>query len=293
MGFLLQIFLNLSIFLCVLICAASLSSFLFYLAEFAEEYHVLVRRILHYGSLCGIGIHVLFLLVDDLPVVNVLVGLMAHIVYCTMLRTFPFVSLASMEFIGSCVMIVVDHVNWFYYFSANRSPSLLNIVAFYLIFVWIIPFSFLVTVSVEEIPFSNANGDQKLASSSFFNLKKFFRMFRFKSVPESTLLPTSRVTDPDDDESEPIIPAHDVSQSNLFTTLTPRISHVGANPSTCEVAQMSTLMKTSSQKSLHQYQQIDEPTRAASLYVQSAILSRSLPSGSDENMRRSSIRKSD
>jgi hypothetical protein len=82
--------------------AVCLATGLYYLAELVEEYTVLTKRLLGWAVIAEVGIYVLLLVVDRLPVMACVSGLVAHLVYGTLLRKFPFISLTSPEFLGSC-----------------------------------------------------------------------------------------------------------------------------------------------------------------------------------------------
>jgi hypothetical protein len=52
-----------------------------------------------------IGIHVLMMVVEDFPILNVAVGLLAHIVYLSLLRSFPVVHVSTPSFLLACCML--------------------------------------------------------------------------------------------------------------------------------------------------------------------------------------------
>ncbi len=66
-----------------------------------EEYTVLTKKIIRYVIVTAIVVHVLLLLMENLPVVYVLVGLAAHTCYLSLLSTFPFIEFTDPRFIAS------------------------------------------------------------------------------------------------------------------------------------------------------------------------------------------------
>ena len=91
------------------------ASGLYYLSEFVEEHSQLAKRTLQrliYVPLQTrvnqsnhqviIGIHVLLLIFDKFPFLLTAFSILAHVIYSTNLRKFPFISLTSPSFIASC-----------------------------------------------------------------------------------------------------------------------------------------------------------------------------------------------
>ncbi|GES93271.1 DUF396-domain-containing protein [Rhizophagus clarus] len=105
--------------LAFLFLTLSLACGLYYLAELVEEYTVLTKKIIKKITL-----------VDG----------------C---ETFPFINLTSLTFITSCVLVLADHFLWFQYFT-SRYFAFVDVAAFFGICVWLIPFSYFISLSAND-----------------------------------------------------------------------------------------------------------------------------------------------
>jgi len=127
----------------------SLAAGLYYLAEVVEEYTVATAKVIKYlliSTTCAlIGI----LLFEQLPVYLVGLVLLSHGFYANLLSNFPYISLSSLSFISSCVLLVINHYFAFKYF-ADVYYSFQEILAYFTICLWLVPFSFFVSLSVNE-----------------------------------------------------------------------------------------------------------------------------------------------
>lgn len=66
-----------------------------------------------------------------------------------MLRTFPVIELTDPVFIVSCVLVLIDHFSWFFYFSANYRPFA-EVATFFGLLVWLVPFLFFISLTANE-----------------------------------------------------------------------------------------------------------------------------------------------
>ena len=89
-------------YLVLIFLAVCMACGLYYMAELAEEYSRLTRRILHWSIIVVVVIHVLLLLFDGFPWLATLFGLAMHGVYFQFLKEFPYVNFSSPLFIGAC-----------------------------------------------------------------------------------------------------------------------------------------------------------------------------------------------
>lgn len=87
--------------------ALCLATGLYYVAELAEEYSVMTKKILVYAVLTITGIHIVLWLFDRFPFVYIAVGVFSHLVYFQLLKSFPFISLKSISFVLSCCMYIL------------------------------------------------------------------------------------------------------------------------------------------------------------------------------------------
>ncbi|GHJ88290.1 hypothetical protein NliqN6_4692 [Naganishia liquefaciens] len=153
----------------------SLASGLLWLAELIEEHSKTAKTVGIRAIYCIIALHILLYLIDGLPLLLILFSIAAHIVYLqNFTSTWPFLSLTSARFLGSCVMVVADHFLWFFYFaekaqeakrwngSAKRfrqqaggsagkqGPTFMDVAAFFAVCVWFVPLFLFLSLSAND-----------------------------------------------------------------------------------------------------------------------------------------------
>merc|ERR1712196_499485 len=94
------------------------------------------------------ALHVILWL-DGLPFWRIAVGILCHLMYMTLLNSFPFMELTDMNFILSCVCVIVDHYVWFRYFYDNYY-MMHEMLGFFVLNVWLVPFGFFISLSINE-----------------------------------------------------------------------------------------------------------------------------------------------
>ena len=114
-----------------------------------EEYTHTTKKVLRIAILCVLSAHVLGWLFEDLPKTCLFVGIVAHGCYLLLLRSFPFIELLSVKFIGSALLLLANHAIWFRHFTLAYYPFP-EIVAYFLLFVWLVPFVFFISLSANE-----------------------------------------------------------------------------------------------------------------------------------------------
>lgn len=148
-------------YLFVLFFAVCLATGLYYLAELVEEYTRLTRKVINYAIKFVIGVHVLLLLVDRLPVLAIGVGIASHVVYSRLLKTFPYISLTSPDFLGSVGLLILSHVVWIRFFYTDPRCVYVSMewtFGFMLVMVWIVPFAFFISLAANESVLPGAGG---------------------------------------------------------------------------------------------------------------------------------------
>ncbi|TRY57756.1 hypothetical protein DNTS_012029 [Danionella cerebrum] len=123
---------------------------LYYLAELIEEYTVATSRIIKYMIMFSTSVLVGLYLFEGFPTLMVGVGLFTNLVYFGLLQTFPYIMLTSPNFILSC--------EEFYPFS--------EVLAYFTVCLWVIPFSFFVSLSAGEnvLPSTMQQGDDVVSN---------------------------------------------------------------------------------------------------------------------------------
>lgn len=142
-----------SLYLALAFCALCLATGLYYLAELAEEFTALTKKVLAYMIWFALVVHPLLWIVDGFPFWTTTIGFASHVVYYQLLHRFPFIDFKSPAFIASCVMFVADHVVWYFHFVNPNTPTfnMFKIFGFFFTCVWMVPLGFFVTLSVNDL----------------------------------------------------------------------------------------------------------------------------------------------
>ncbi|KAI9267533.1 transmembrane adaptor Erv26-domain-containing protein [Helicostylum pulchrum] len=96
-----------------------------------------------------ISFHILFWIFDRLPFFYLAFSVGCHVVYSLNLKTFPFISLSSVPFVGSCILVFANHFLWFKYFTTHYRPFM-DIAAFFGLCVWLVPFAYFISLSAND-----------------------------------------------------------------------------------------------------------------------------------------------
>ncbi|CAD6575810.1 MAG: hypothetical protein TREMPRED_001498 [Tremellales sp. Tagirdzhanova-0007] len=150
----------------------SLASGLLWLAELIEEHSRYAKVIGMRAIYTIITLHILLLVTDDLPLLPSLLSILCHLVYLSNFSsTWPFISLTSLRFILSCLLVVADHFTWFFHFAAKAqeakrfrgpkyrygsgqvkddSPVFMDVAAFFAICVWSVPLFLFLSLSAND-----------------------------------------------------------------------------------------------------------------------------------------------
>mmetsp|Transcript_10715 Transcript_10715/g.26095 ORF Transcript_10715/g.26095 Transcript_10715/m.26095 type:complete len:215 (-) Transcript_10715:29-673(-) len=140
----------LSGYLVLIFMAVCMACGLYYLAELAEEYSRLTKKIIKYSIITVAVVHVLLLLFDGFPWLTTLYGIALHGVYYQFLKTYPFVDFSSPMFLGSCAGLVLNHYLWIVFFREAYQYRVPQIMAFFVPCVWLVPFLYFVSVSLGD-----------------------------------------------------------------------------------------------------------------------------------------------
>lgn len=85
------------------------ASGLYYLSELVEEHTVIAKRLLARLIYSIIGLQLVLWVVDGLPLLLTVLGVVSHVVYLGNMRRFPFVRLTDPLFLSSCGMSKTRH----------------------------------------------------------------------------------------------------------------------------------------------------------------------------------------
>ncbi|XP_015771140.1 PREDICTED: protein TEX261-like [Acropora digitifera] len=133
----------------VIFMTLALAAALFYLAELVEEYTVLAAKIIKSILAVTTVIYIGLLILEGFPISMIIAGLFSNGLYFLLLRDFPFIELTSPVFIGGVAMVFVNHYLAFDHFSSVWYPFS-EILAYFTICLWILPFAFFVSLSASE-----------------------------------------------------------------------------------------------------------------------------------------------
>lgn len=188
----------------------SLASGLLYVSELIEEHSRLAKIVGQRGLYCVILLHVLLYFFDSLPLAQTAFSTFCHIVYLQNFSvSWPVISLSSISFLASCVLVLVDHFTWFFYFAritqdsrhlrsyrgpTSEPPGFTEIASFFAICVWLVPLFLFLSLSANDntLPMSTVDPGTPAASGSGFPqaaqarvslIRSIFSLFSFDMVP--------------------------------------------------------------------------------------------------------------
>ena len=125
--------------------------------------------------------HLLLAITDGLPIPQIIFSIACHVVYLqNFSATWPYISLTSLKFIASCILVVADHFMWFFYFAAKaqeakryRKPTyryggkmkedggvaFMDVAAFFAICVWFVPLFLFLSLSANDNALPSFGGE--------------------------------------------------------------------------------------------------------------------------------------
>ncbi|KAK3597778.1 hypothetical protein CHS0354_006136 [Potamilus streckersoni] len=184
----------LAIQICVITLA--IAAGLYYLAELVEEYTVytskVIRCLLIFTTLVYIGLF----LFEDIPLSMIIVGLLGNVTYFGVLRDFPYFYISSPAFVGSVVLLLLNHYFTFSYFSEVWHPFS-EVMAYFTLCLWIVPFTFFVSLSANENVLPTVTDrappgmdeDQDIVSNYFKRKGKKYGLLSFFKYAQESVLP--------------------------------------------------------------------------------------------------------
>ena len=115
-------------------------------------------------------LHGLLAVLEDFPLVLIVLGIVSHATYFTLLKRFPTISVTDVKFIASCILAVSSHILWFRHFTAAEIYyPFSEILAFFLFCVWIVPFGFFVSLSASDATLPHVGSSENLAGKNVFH----------------------------------------------------------------------------------------------------------------------------
>ena len=210
---------NLTVLLIIVFTALSYATGLFYLAELAEEFPTTTKRVI-LGLISAIVVLHLAAFLSPLSKLSLLLGLLTHASYYRLMSTFPFLPLSSPTFFLSLFLLFASQVSWYLTLSPSAPASAPyhgytpysqqgagyarpgqqytgpQTMAFFLLFVWLIPLVFFVagSVSSQALPMmgdrlkeaEDDGGDSKGKKGARLSLSGLKRWWRREKEPSDT-----------------------------------------------------------------------------------------------------------
>eukprot|EP00127_Corallochytrium_limacisporum_P002843 Clim_evm22s142 gene=Clim_evmTU22s142 len=133
----------------VLLATLCLACGLYYLAELVEEYTVMTRKGIQITIMAVGIIQIGFLVFERVPLWITGLGLVALVLYTTLLDKFPYFDFVSPQFLGSAAIAILHHYFVFRYFGEVWYPFS-EVVAYFTICVWLVPFLYFLSLSANE-----------------------------------------------------------------------------------------------------------------------------------------------
>ncbi|SMN22717.1 similar to Saccharomyces cerevisiae YHR181W SVP26 Integral membrane protein of the early Golgi apparatus and endoplasmic reticulum, involved in COP II vesicle transport [Maudiozyma saulgeensis] len=142
-----------------------IASGLYYISEIVEEHTEPTRRFLT-RTIWVIEILLLLLLIfDKFPIKLTIFAMGSHMLYYQNLKKFPYISLTSITFLSSCIVVVMNHYLWFKHFNEvdippqfhydpnyvpPRRATFSQVSSFFAICIWFMPFALFVSLSAGD-----------------------------------------------------------------------------------------------------------------------------------------------
>ena len=166
MGLLFTGLVYVSAYIFLIFVAVCLACGLYYLAELAEEHTSLTKRLMWAANVAVLAVHgACFVFEPQLPRAALGVGIGTHVSYLFLLASFPFLHVCSPQFLLSLGLLVASHYLWAVHFMAHYH-SLTHVLCFLLFNLWLLPFGFFISLSINEstLPDRQAQGADEVYS---------------------------------------------------------------------------------------------------------------------------------
>ena len=135
-------------YIITLLLSLSVLCGLYFVSDLAEEHSSWALKLLRYTLFVIIILHIVVLF-DGLPLLEVSVGIAAHLIYSTMLGKFPFIKIFSAQFVFASIFFAISHYVWINFFMQS-TYDVLAIIGFLFAFVWLVPLGFFVSLTFEQ-----------------------------------------------------------------------------------------------------------------------------------------------
>jgi hypothetical protein len=123
---------------------------------------------------------------DNLPILHTSFSILCHLVYLqNFSETWPLIDLTSIPFIASCILVISDHLIWFYYFArltsearrlrtyrgaAPYAPGFTEIATFFGLCVWLSPLFLFLSLSANDNALPIMSAGKRISCSLMLQL---------------------------------------------------------------------------------------------------------------------------
>ncbi|KAI0034108.1 transmembrane adaptor Erv26, partial [Vararia minispora EC-137] len=144
----------------------AIASGLLWISELIEEHSKLAKVVGVRGIYAIISLHFVLYFTDGLSLPRILFSAFCHVVYLqNFSQTWPLISLTSLSFTASCILVIADHFLWFFYFASithqarqssmgkmrgPRGPTFGDMATFFAICVWLAPLFLFLSLSAND-----------------------------------------------------------------------------------------------------------------------------------------------
>lgn len=122
---------------------------LYYIAELVEEYSTMAKKTISWMILFVIFVYVIFIFCEDLSWTMIICGLLAQGMHGAIMNNFPFIDFLSVPFVGSIVMLLINHFLAFKYFTENHY-EFSEVLAYFTLCMWLVPFALFVSLNAND-----------------------------------------------------------------------------------------------------------------------------------------------
>lgn len=136
---------------------------LYYLAELVEEYTVVAKKVILTMILSTAGVYVLLAIFDSLPWMMITCGLVTQGIHALIMKNFPYVQFLSFSFLGSVILLLINNYLAFTFF-ATHYYILSEVIAYFTICLWLVPFALFVSLSANDNVLPTVNERSHLLS---------------------------------------------------------------------------------------------------------------------------------
>lgn len=128
----------------------SVAAGMYYVAELIEEYTTVAKRIIRFILVIITSLNILLILFEtQFTWTLCAIGLISNIIYFFILADFPVIGFLSPTFLFSMLLLIIHHYFAFSFFNNHYYPFP-EILAYFTIFVWMVPFCFVLSLSAND-----------------------------------------------------------------------------------------------------------------------------------------------